>query len=511
MYLIIVFFNKFIYFCRMKVKKTINNIRNMSQIKFSFKIKPVFFSFLFIFSFISVFPQKNTYIKGVSGDSLINQVAIMYFNPFFDNDFNPVRFHPIEIDGQVFHEQLSLHTFQTGAISTINNRMQKIFITPGDSVFFVTDSLSYGIWKKRVVFKFSGKNAANYNYGYLSETKLYPAFNKSIGILAYKDTLLKFREEKNVFLKNYIQEYSVTNEFYEYAKADILNEYITHLYYPLLTGGGNRIEMKDIPFGYFDDNSHPINELSNDYSSAMLYRYIDYHSENIWNSLEAIYNDFKNGFYGKEREYLISALIGRFAQKQLPDYRTQLMNIIQEASQYVKDSLYLDYINRAKIFYLLVNNPFPEEVKLNTFLKEYGKETVVSLNEVLQKFAGKPLFIDFWASWCGPCIGDIENSQEVKTYLTKKGVEYIYIAYNDKENAWKKTCEKLGITANQYMLLNSNQSPVYDYLKILEIPRYVLLDADHKIISGKAPSPVLAFFDELKDCIDKCFKKSIYY
>ena len=469
----------------------------------------LFFSFLFILLSVMMFPQTPTYISGISGDSLIKNVFILYYNSFWDNDFNPTKRNSVETNGELFYERLLLNTHQTGTISSYS-RSQKIFITPGDSVFFVTDTLSNGFMEKRVVFKFSGKNAAHYNYGYLSHTVLPPFFGKDDDIMAYKDTLLKIKDGKYAFLEKYRQEYAVSNEFYEYAKADILNEYIRYLYIPLISGKG-KTEMKDIPPGYFDDKLHPVNELSGYYPTAMLYRYIEFYSENIWKDLDAIYNNIITRFSGKERAYLISALIGRFAEKQLPDYHNQLMNIMEEVPRYVKNSVYLDYIERANMFYSFINNSFPEEVKFNTFFKEYGKDTIISFNEILQKYADKPIYIDFWASWCGPCIGDIQDSHEIKVYLKEKGVEYIYLAFNDKENAWKNISEKLGITANQYMLLDSMKSPLYNYLKLREIPRYIVLDADHKIISGKAPRPVLLSFNELKDCIEKCFKKTVVF
>jgi thiol-disulfide isomerase/thioredoxin len=460
----------------------------------------------------NVFSQELTCLKGISGDSLVKDISILYFSPFAESNFSVSRHNRLKknADDQ-FREELYLDTFRTGQLSGLSSRSQKVFITPGDSVFFITDTVSLtGSNFKRIVFKFSGKNAAHYNYGYLSETELYPFFKKGDDPIAYKDTLSAIKKRKYVFLEAYRQKFSVSEAFYEYAKADILNEYIWYLHLPLISGAG-KVKMSEIPSGYFDKTLRPVNELSSYYPVAMLYSYIEYYSENIWGDLDSIYSYIKNDFSGKEREYLISALIGHYAAAQKTDYQSQLQEIIKEAPKYVSDSLYLDYIAKADVFYFTVNNPFPEDVRNNTFLKELGQDKVISLDEILQKHKGKPLYIDFWASWCGPCIGDIEDSQEAKAYLKGKEVEYIYIAFRDEEKAWNKASEQLNITTNQYMLLNSMKSPLYNYLKIISIPRYLVIDADQKIVDGNAPRPTPKFFNDLKKSVEKCFKKEVFF
>ncbi|MDR3340309.1 MAG: TlpA family protein disulfide reductase, partial [Candidatus Symbiothrix sp.] len=360
------------------------------------------------------------------------------------------------------------------------------------------------------VFKFSGKNAAHYNYGYLSEQEFYPPFRKGDDLMAYKDTLSAIMKSKYDFLEAYRQEFPVSEAFYDYAKADILNKYIRQLYLPLISGSG-KVEMKQLPVGYFDNTLRPVNELSIEYAYAMQDRYFNFYSDHIWSDLDEMYTYIKKDFSGKEREYLISALIGFFSAAQKPDYRQRLQEIIKESPQYVSDSLYLDYIDKAAIFYSLINNPFPENVRLNTFFKEFGQDKVISLDELLQKYEGKPIYIDFWASWCSPCRSDIAESQEAKAYLKAKDVEYIYIAFRDEESAWKNASKELDITTNQYFLLDSKVSPLYSYLKISEIPRYLVLDANHKIVDGKAPNPIMHFFDDFKRSIENCFKKEVFF
>ena len=50
--------------------------------------------------------------------------------------------------------------------------------------------------------------------------------------------------------------------------------------------------------------------------------------------------------------------------------------------------------------------------------------------------------------------------------------------------------KKYGITENQYMEVYSEKSPLAEYFKIKSIPRYILLNKEHKVVNAKAPRPI---------------------
>ncbi|MDR1764024.1 MAG: hypothetical protein LBR64_08785, partial [Dysgonamonadaceae bacterium] len=112
---------------------------------------------------------------------------------------------------------------------------------------------------------------------------------------------------------------------------------------------------------------------------------------------------------------------------------------------------------------------------------------------------------------CAPCISDIEDSQDAKEFVAQQDVEYVYIAIGDKEPNWNNAAERLGIERNQFMLLDSKTSPLNTYLLFTGIPRYIILNGEHKIINGNAPRPTSTFLNDFKISVNKCFEKTITY
>jgi thiol-disulfide isomerase/thioredoxin len=106
---------------------------------------------------------------------------------------------------------------------------------------------------------------------------------------------------------------------------------------------------------------------------------------------------------------------------------------------------------------------------------------------LMHKWKGKKIYVDFWASWCGPCIGELPYSKKLKTEF--KDVVFIYLALNDKDEAWRKAIKKHDVVANSYLITNSKSSKFITTHKIETIPRYMILDKSGKITNPDAPRP----------------------
>jgi thiol-disulfide isomerase/thioredoxin len=106
---------------------------------------------------------------------------------------------------------------------------------------------------------------------------------------------------------------------------------------------------------------------------------------------------------------------------------------------------------------------------------------------LIQKWKGKKIYVDFWASWCHPCIGELPYSKKIKPKF--KDVVFIYLALNDKEDAWRKAAQAHDVMVNSYLVTNSKSSKFVTAHGIETIPRYMILDKNGKITNPDAPRP----------------------
>lgn len=109
----------------------------------------------------------------------------------------------------------------------------------------------------------------------------------------------------------------------------------------------------------------------------------------------------------------------------------------------------------------------------------------------LEDFKGKYVYIDVWATWCGPCRAEIPFLKKVEAKYEGKKIEFVSISVDeDKDHAkWIKfvTDKQLG-----GVQLFADKNWMSDFIKaygINSIPRFILLDPQGKVVSADADRP----------------------
>ncbi|MBK8801419.1 MAG: TlpA family protein disulfide reductase [Fibrobacteres bacterium] len=109
------------------------------------------------------------------------------------------------------------------------------------------------------------------------------------------------------------------------------------------------------------------------------------------------------------------------------------------------------------------------------------------------EYAGKPVLIDFWATWCATCKESVPELAKLKAKYEAKGLKVVSISV-DKGAVAKvdKGAKKLGIT---WQVLHDPESSLSSVFGYTGVPALYLYDAQGKLVSS------LAGFDPAQEAV----------
>lgn len=123
----------------------------------------------------------------------------------------------------------------------------------------------------------------------------------------------------------------------------------------------------------------------------------------------------------------------------------------------------------------------------------------------LDDLKGKYVYIDVWATWCGPCKAEIPYLKEVEKAYHGKNIEFVSISVDVAKNyeKWKQMIAEKELGGIQLLADKSFESKFVGDYKINGIPRFILIDPQGKIVSATAPRPssgeeLIKLFNDLK-------------
>ena len=168
----------------------------------------------------------------------------------------------------------------------------------------------------------------------------------------------------------------------------------------------------------------------------------------------------------------------------------------------------------------LQDNPYPEYTEV---VEEVMRETAqlkpgqpapgFTLDDLqgqsvsLSDFRGQAVFLDFWASWCGPCIEAVPHLEEIKQRTRDQKVVFLNISLDSSADEWRQAVDEYGLTGVHVHAPGGWQAAVAQLYQVQSIPSYFLVGPDgrmdgrvnrpdfadvvsriEKVASGKVPS-----------------------
>ncbi|WP_077402364.1 TlpA disulfide reductase family protein [Cellulophaga omnivescoria] len=129
--------------------------------------------------------------------------------------------------------------------------------------------------------------------------------------------------------------------------------------------------------------------------------------------------------------------------------------------------------------------------KGNPSPKFVGYENHAGGKTSLEDLKGKYVYIDVWATWCGPCLAEIPALKETEEAYHNKNIEFVSISVDrpDAYNKWKQMVIDKELGGIQLIADNNFESDfIQDYV-IQGIPKFILLDTEGNIVNANAPRP----------------------
>jgi thiol-disulfide isomerase/thioredoxin len=119
-----------------------------------------------------------------------------------------------------------------------------------------------------------------------------------------------------------------------------------------------------------------------------------------------------------------------------------------------------------------------------------GKENEEKFNALLKKSKGRVLYVDFWASWCKPCLKEMPASKAlVEKYKGKVG--FIFLSLDDDIKAWRAAIKKYDLEkpylTNHFRIGPNSDAAVL--FNVESIPRYLLIDKKGNFVDLNAKRP----------------------
>jgi thiol-disulfide isomerase/thioredoxin len=384
----------------------------------------------------------------------------------------------------------------------INNiQFHNFLLAPGYDINITANAYSDSTLKQSI--EFSGIGAAVNSFRKNEIKYIYKPSNPLWNYKPFEDFLPEFEKIKSsqdsIITLTFTPETLIDPWANEFKKLLGIHFYFLNAEYVF----GNILENK-----YDETKAHSIIEatISSDFFERL---YNEENKATAWHQsfLNSTYIEYlkmideqKEPGITKKKGYTLNRIYNTYKEP----FREKTMYDVMEFSMYVaKDLSRLKRIDSSfRDFYPLLKEPFASRLKnyyddRENFLlsTQTGNKAPFFIGKNLngnaytpENFKGKILYIDFWASWCGPCRRETPFLKQLYDSLKgHKDFAMLSIAVSDQKPKWEKASLEENIIWESILDLDNTSKT--NYFTGNGIPKFVLINRDGNIVNFNAPSP----------------------
>ena len=407
-----------------------------------------------------------------------------------------------------------------------------ILTHPGDSIHVEFNGGKGSRTEKQKSIKFSGDNstlnneAALFQQFYYSSNLYSDQDKRQTALKEYNEARYKIStdslyRESLLFQKKFIIENNPSNETKKWIGTFLALDYYRQLIeYPILHSIVNNINQNEfnLSISYYDfmKDLFPIDKHSLISGAALtgfvnaygIYIYEKIKNDNriFFSSIDTLkkYPDKMDSltFFGTIkytnnpllRQMVLTEMLNqRIEQSEMRMFKRhekQINSIITEP--FLSKPLFTQY---QQTLARLDNPKLASDVLIDKF---HGTSLRSEIDSIVKINKGKVIYMDCWATWCGPCIAEMPNSKILIDEYKTKNVAFVFICLDSEERNWKAVLSKYSLAGQHYFLSKNQSNDFRDIFGITGVPHYILFDREGNIVKNGAESPL-----QIKDNINK--------
>lgn len=456
---------------------------------------------LFVFGIL-----KILFLKGLLASNILLTIAISNIS-----ESNISIFRKNEFGGNEFLFKNKIKGEKTIVVSLDLKKAELIFLNsyifyvrPGDTINIIYKN-KFNTGHPELTA--SGKNNEFYTFFYSLDTSGYPIQNTDLissngQWLSYKMNLKEKYQNHKAILRSFCKINNCPLEFYKIADKEICYRYFINCLYPNYSRGINQgMNKNTIPSFFYDDIK--ISSIDKPYFfSGSFITFLRLYNLYLTDSktgfrlsrLQSVYFDslYENITLSFPTDLHLIMKLNILQEYSLSDQGVLLPSIQARYAELInelkgrEESKYVDSIFRHS---LVINKPFSNKVR-ESLLITINTDTI-SFAKFLDRFRHKIIYIDFWATWCLPCIKGIPEIIKLKNRYQSSDIEFVFLSLDSKESLgeWVKMSQELSIIENQFLLLGDWESELSKYLHIGALPHYAIVNRNGELIFASAPAP----------------------